>query len=159
MNLSFFYAFKRKSGTTEEEKGVKPSYSALAQVVIMLVITLVLIFLLAGDIFTYWQGWVYMGISIVTILIAAAVFLRRAVDVEQIVKDLMTLRPDMTRLDKALYFGYIPLFFSVVILASLDGGRFHWTAEVPLLVYFFGCIGLGFSNFLKRWAVISFQQT
>lgn len=155
MNLSFFYAFKRKPSTSEEEEGQGPISKSRVQLIIMLVITVVLIFLLAGDIFTYWQGWVYTGVAVVTILIASAVFLRRKINVDQIVKDVMTLRPDMTKLDKALYFGYIPLFFSVVILASLDGGRFHWTTEVPLLVYFFSCVGFGFSNFLKRWAIIS----
>ncbi len=158
MNLTLFYSFKRKSRENDEKKKRSFSSKSLVQVIIMLAITIALIFLLAGDVFTYWQGMVYTTISIVTILIALAVFLRRVINVEQIVKDIMTLRPDMTRLDKALYFGYIPLFFSVVVLASLDGGRFHWTTEVPVLIYFFGCIGLGFSNFLKRWAIISHNE-
>jgi protein-S-isoprenylcysteine O-methyltransferase Ste14 len=155
MNLSFFYALKKKPGKHEEKEKIKFPGSSTIQVVIVLGITLVLIFLLAGDVLTYWQGWVYTTISIMTVLIATGVFLRKEIDVEKIIDDHVKLQPDMTRLDKALFFGYIPLYFLVIILASLDGGRFQWTTEIPILAYFFGCVGLGFSSFLKRWALIS----
>lgn len=155
MNLSFFYAFKKKP--SHHEKHSKET-GAVIQALIILGITIALIFLLADNILTYWQGWVYTSLSVLIILISIGIFYSKEVNVEKIMEDHMDILPEMSFGDNLLYFARFPLFFVVIIVASLDGGRFSWSPEIPLIEYFFCCVGLAFSNYLKRWAVIKYNE-
>jgi len=47
----------------------------------------------------------------------------------------------------------VPAFYTVVVIASLDSGRFKWTAPLPMFIYIIGYIVYIFSQFVNLWAM------
>jgi len=154
-NLGFFYAFTRKP---EKEKHLKETVAerARGQGIFLFLMILILVFLLAGTM-NYWQGWLFAIVSILTIAIASAIFLKTALNIDEMVKEHTDFSTIERWRQKILHVSYIPFFFLVIIIASLDGGRYHWTGELPIWVYVMGVVGLSFANFLKRWELAAEQ--
>jgi hypothetical protein len=92
----------------------------------VLIITAIII-LLAGRI-DYWQGWAYGGSCFLYISIASTLFADKA---EPIIKR-FNPGPGTKWWDKIFYATYTPIFFSSIIIASLDVGRYGWTMQLPL---------------------------
>jgi len=112
-------------------------------------LTVVIIFLLAGRI-TYWQGWVYGGTNFLLLLIISIIFASKA----DLVKERLEPGPGIKGWDKILFYGlYIPIFYAVFIIATLDAGRFLWTAPLPVSVYIISYIAYFFSQFIHHWAM------
>jgi len=105
------------------------------------------VFLAAGR-FSYWQGWVYIGS---TLLILAANYL------------VLRGRPDLIRERLApgrgtkwwdkLYFAISsPLFFVSLAVAALDAGRFSWGPRLPLWVYLAAVLVYTAGQVIHLWA-------
>ncbi len=98
------------------------------------------IFLSAGHL-GYWQGWVY---SVMNALLLALTFLVLKESPELMSERIKPGR-GVKRWDKVYFAFSTPLYLLAVVLAGLDRGRFHWSADLPfwayaaaILVYLFG---------------------
>lgn len=89
-----------------------------------------LLFLCAGR-WDYWQGWLYMGISVTLLLLMATWLSPQAELIEE------RLRPGagMKSWDKVYFAISTPMYILCLVVAGLDVGRFGWTGELPLWVY------------------------
>jgi protein-S-isoprenylcysteine O-methyltransferase Ste14 len=79
----------------------------------------------------YWQGWVFFGIHLTFFLLFMFLFRDKM--------DLMMERikpgPGIKEWDKIFFAFYVPLNLTIFILSPLDGGKFHWSPDLPLYIY------------------------
>ncbi len=106
------------------------------------------ILLLAGRI-SYWQGWVYGIINIIVVVIQSILFANRT----DLIKERLKPGPGTKSWDKVILAIYVPAFYAVVVIASLDSGRFKWTSPFPMFIYIIGYIVYIFSQFVNLWAM------
>lgn len=121
--------------------------SVLVRSLVSPLLLFAMVFLAAGR-FSYWQGWVYVGS---TLLILAANYL------------VLRGRPDLIRERLApgrgtkwwdkLYFAISsPLFFVSLAVAALDAGRFSWGPPLPLWVYLAAVLVYTAGQVIHLWA-------
>ena len=106
-----------------------------------------MILVLAGRI-NYWQGWAFGGITVILLLVKSIFFPSKG----DLIKERIKPGPGTKWWDKIFYAFYIPAFFAIIIVGSLDGGRFRWTAPLPIFVYISGYIIYIFSISIFLWA-------
>jgi protein-S-isoprenylcysteine O-methyltransferase Ste14 len=97
--------------------------------VLMLVVFIVLTFLLAGRL-DYWQGWVFNGLNVLSILVTFFV-LRDRID---LIKERLKPGEGMKKWDKVYYLASTPLFLVMFCFSILDAGRFSQPPRVPIAV-------------------------
>ena len=100
-----------------------------------LLLMIAMILILGGRI-NYWQGWAFAGVTALILLVKSIFFPSRSDLIEERIKP----GPGTKWWDKVFYTFYIPSFFAIIIVGSLDGGRFGWTASLPVFVYISGYI-------------------
>ncbi|MGD0596069.1 MAG: isoprenylcysteine carboxylmethyltransferase family protein [Sedimentisphaerales bacterium] len=90
----------------------------------------VAIFALAGRL-DYWQGWLFFSILLIFMTGFGVFFTKK--------QDLMQERvgpgSGVKWWDKIFFAIHVPLSFSVSLLAALDAGRFHWSPQLPIVLY------------------------
>jgi protein-S-isoprenylcysteine O-methyltransferase Ste14 len=134
---------------THPEKDKPISYVKLAaQGIFSLALVLAMLFLSAGRL-TYWQGWVFCGVTILIVIIQIFLFSGKG----SLVKERMRPGAGMKWWDKIFYSLYVPAFFAVVVVASLDAGRFGWSPQFSPAVYIAGYLIYLFSIFLYSWGM------
>jgi protein-S-isoprenylcysteine O-methyltransferase Ste14 len=106
-----------------------------------------MILILTGRI-NYWQGWVFGGVTALILLVKSILFSDRSDLFQERIKP----GPGTKWWDKVFYAFFIPAFFAVFIIGCLDGGRFGWTASLPIFVYISGYIMYIFSISIFLWA-------
>jgi protein-S-isoprenylcysteine O-methyltransferase Ste14 len=135
--------------SSESRKGKANGYlKAIAKGVLSLLLIIALILVLAGRI-TYWQGWVFSIYACSRSLIASVIFAKKP----DVIKERFKPGPGTVWWDKLFWVLYGPLTFVIIIIAVLDGGRFQWTVELPMLVYMAGYALLILSDFVKSWCM------
>ena len=121
-------------------------FRALIKRLVAFLLGIAAIFILAGRI-NYWQGWVFGGIAIIAFSIVAIMYASRL----DLAKERLKPGPGTKWWDKIFYALYIPMHLAVIVLASLDAGRFLWTAQLPVSVYIVGYIVHIFSYVMALW--------
>jgi protein-S-isoprenylcysteine O-methyltransferase Ste14 len=106
-----------------------------------------LVFTCAGRL-DYWQGWVYVGINGL-ILVANALVLRKNAG---LLEERLKPGKGMKSWDKAYFALSTPLYFVVLILASLDTGRFGWGEGLPVYTYALSVVVYLLGQALFLWA-------
>lgn len=122
---------------TNGHAGTKSAISYIRiviQGIFSLLLVLAMLFLSAGTI-SYWQGWAFCGVTV--LIVVAQIFMFSGKN--DLVKERMKPGAGMKWWDRIFYSLYIPAFFAVVIVASLDAGRFGWTPHfsIPFNVAFY----------------------
>jgi protein-S-isoprenylcysteine O-methyltransferase Ste14 len=112
-----------------------------------LLLMIAMILILAGRI-NYWQGWGFGGVTALILLVKSIFFPDRSDLFQERIKP----GPGTKWWDKVFYAFYLPAFFAVFIIGCLDGGRFGWTASLPVFVYISGYIMYIFSISIFLWA-------
>ena len=124
----------------------------VTQGIFSLLLVLAMLFISAGRI-TYWQGWVFCGVTILLVIVQIFLFSGK----NDLVKERMKPGAGMKWWDRVFYILYIPAFFAVVIVASLDAGRFGWTPHFSLslsiVFYIISYLVYVFSLFLYTWGM------
>lgn len=134
---------------THPENNKPLSYVKLAvQGIFSLVLVLAMLFVSAGRI-TYWQGWVFCGVTILIVVLQIFLFSGKS----SLVQERMKPGSGMKWWDKIFYSLYIPAFFAVVIVASLDAGRFGWSPQFSPAVYIAGYLIYLLSIFIYSWGM------
>ena len=123
-------------------------FKTLIERVLAFLLGMAVVFILAGRM-NYWQGWVFGGIFIIGFSIAAVIYANEI----DLAKERVKPGPGTKWWDKVFYAFYIPLHLTVIVVASLDAGRFLWTAQLPAPVYIVGYIAHIFSYFIALWAM------
>lgn len=114
------------------KKEPTPSMSILAlKSFIRLALFSAFIFVLAGRL-DYWQGWFYTASNFVLLALMPLIFKGK----EGLIKERTKPGPGMKGFDKVFYIFFIPLAFAIFIVGVLDSGRFMWTPEQPIYMYF-----------------------
>jgi protein-S-isoprenylcysteine O-methyltransferase Ste14 len=121
---------------------------ALVQGFFTFLLVAAIIFVLAGRI-TYWQGWGFVITCVLLVLIQSIVFASKT----DLVRERLKPGPGTKWWDKVFYAFYIPLFFAIIIVASLDTGRFQWSTQLPVSVYIIGYMVFVLSIFIYSWAM------
>ncbi len=109
---------------------------------------MVIIFVSAGRL-TYWQGWVYGGVSIILFVTSAPMFINKT----DLIKERQRPGPGVKWWDKIFFALYVPGYIAVYIVGCLDAGRFGWSPQLPASVYAIGYTVLAASHFLVMWAM------
>jgi protein-S-isoprenylcysteine O-methyltransferase Ste14 len=87
------------------------------------------LFLLAGR-WTYWQGWVYVSLNVLVLILMSTLLTRN----KDLIEERLNPKEGMKGWDR-VYFGIsTPLYVIALILGGLDA-RFGWTSHLPLAVY------------------------
>jgi len=135
-----------------EDKSDKRDEVSFARLIIRGVIfhllLIAILFISAGRL-NYWQGWVFVASNVVLILVAFLLF----VDKKELVRERMRPGPGTKWWDKVFYVFFIPTFLAIMIVASLDAGRFGWTSRLPAFLYMIGYVAYVFSNAVTFWAM------
>lgn len=98
--------------------------------IIVTLVMIVVIFLSAGRL-NYWQGWIF-NLLFIFFLIITIIALR---DKPELITERQKPGEGMKPWDKILFILSTPLFLVLIVLASLDGGRFQWSPQIPLYIY------------------------
>ncbi len=110
------------------------------------VVSFALLFGLAGRL-DYWQGWVYIVVNTVIVLLQAIVLTPD----KSLIEERLNPKQGVKSWDK-LYFGLTtPLFFIGMALAGLDA-RFGWTTNMPLVAYWLGVLVYLAGHAMMQWA-------
>lgn len=113
-----------------------------------LVVMLALMFSIAGRI-NYWQGWVF---GVVNFFIVLILFLKFP-DISEIMKERIKPGSETKWWDKLFWAFFGPMNLAIIITATLDAGRFHWSGPIPLLIYPLGYVLYLLSSSLHFWAI------
>ncbi len=123
-------------------------FRIVAQGFFAFLLMIAMIFIPAGRI-TYWQGWVFVGTIFLIVLISSIAFVSKT----DLIEERMKPGPGTKWWDKVFYAFFIPTFYAVIIIASLDAGRFQWSPLLPVSVYIVGYMSFILSNFIHLWAM------
>jgi len=129
-------------------KGSIEYLKIVAKGFLALVLIIAFIFLLAGRL-TYWQGWVFSIVTVLLVVVQLILFAEKT----DLVRERFKPEPGTKWWDKVFWALYAPLFFAIVIIACLDAGRFHWSPQLPLLVYVISYIAFVCSIYLYSWSM------
>lgn len=108
------------------------------------------LFALAGHL-RYVQAAVLGGSSLIVLAALALGFGDRV----GVIAERMRPAPHAKAWDQLLMAAFMPLAGAVIVMAALDGGRFHWTRGLPLWVYPPAAVAFCASAVLHLWAIIA----
>lgn len=95
------------------------------------IVVLVVFLFAAGGHLDYWQGWLYIGLTVLFLSLTNW-FLRNE---PSLWRERMAPGSGVKRWDKVYRAVSMPLYFLCLALAGLDAGRYHWTHHLPLMLY------------------------
>ena len=90
----------------------------------------VAIFVLAGRL-DYWQGWLFFS-TLLIFMTGFGVFFTKK---QELMQERVRPGPGVKWWDKIFLAIHGPLSLSVSLLAALDAGRFHWSPQLPIVLY------------------------
>lgn len=102
-------------------------------------------FIGAGRI-NYWQGWIYNGLNIIFLLLSYFLLPR------ELIEERLKPKEGMKKWDKIYYIVSIPVYFAILIISILDGGRFDWEPRIPILVVIIGVVVYTIGQIIVLWA-------
>ncbi|MFH1182587.1 MAG: isoprenylcysteine carboxylmethyltransferase family protein [Candidatus Woesearchaeota archaeon] len=119
--------------------------AAAAFIFVLLIIASM--FWLAGRL-DYWQGWAFGTGLLLSFVTKTVVFAGKS----DLLNERLRPGPGVKVWDKIFLAVFSITVGAGIIWAVLDGGRFHWTGRLPVLVYIFAYTLLTLSVLLFSWA-------
>ncbi len=108
-----------------------PEYKKiLIKGLIKLTIFLAIMFLAAGRL-DYWQGWIFSGIILIHVIVAAVLFS----DTPDLVRERLKPGPGMKWWDKIFWAFFATFSLATFLISPIDAGRLYWTKSLPGFVY------------------------
>ncbi len=133
---------------SEDAPAAIPAWKAWASGVIKLALGAVFIYVVAGRT-DYWQGWVLLGLGLLSYAAAIAVLWDR--------KDLLAERlkpgPGVKGWDRAVVVIFKLLLGAELAVGYLDAGRYGWSPELPWWVYGVAYVCLVAAGAWSLWAM------
>jgi len=131
----------QKSTVGKEELEGKLIFKSIFLFALIIAIT----FIGAGRI-DYWQGWIYNGLNIVFLLLSYFLLPR------ELIEERLKPKEGMKKWDKIYYIVSIPVYFAILIISILDGGRFDWEPRIPIIVVIIGVVVYTIGQIIVLWA-------
>ncbi|MGC9326129.1 MAG: hypothetical protein ACP5I1_00710, partial [Candidatus Hinthialibacter sp.] len=125
-----------------------PYWRIILRGVLAVLILISVLFGFAGR-WNFWQGWALLGGT----LVYMAVFLFLMRDKVDLICERMKPGPGTKWWDKIFFAFYAPLSYAILIVGSLDAGRFGWTGAFSWWGYGLGYILYLGSLLLLMWAM------
>jgi len=94
----------------------------------------------------YWQGWIYNGLNIIFLLLSYLLLPR------ELIEERLKPKEGMKKWDKIFYIVSIPVYFAILIISILDGGRFDWEPRIPFVVVIIGVVVYTIGQIIILWA-------
>ncbi|MBA7539401.1 hypothetical protein ES705_31680 [subsurface metagenome] len=94
----------------------------------------------------YWQGWIYNGLNIIFLLLSYFLLPR------ELIEERLKPKEGMKKWDKIYYIVSIPVYFAILVISILDGGRFDWEPRIPILVVIIGVVVYTIGQIIVLWA-------
>ena len=113
--------------------------------VFSLVLIIAITFIGAGRI-DYWQGWVYNGLNIIFLLLS---YFLLPLD---LIEERLKPKEGIKKWDKIYYIVSTPVYFAILIISILDGGRFGWEPRIPIFVLIIGIVVYIIGQAMILWA-------
>ncbi len=110
------------------------------------IISVALLFGLAGR-WDYWQGWVYFALNTGIVILMSTVLTPH----RELMEERLNPKEGVKSWDKVYFAITTPLYFAGLALGGLDA-RFHWSTDMPLLVYWCGVIVFLLGHAIMQWA-------
>ena len=131
----------------DTNRQVKIGPGLVLKSVSLMVFFVVLTVLLAGRL-DYWQGWVFNGLNIFSLLVTWIV-LRNQKD---LIKERLKPGRGMKKWDRVYHAVSTPLYFVMFILSVLDAARFSWSSRVPIIVVVVSIVIYTIGQIVIIWA-------
>jgi protein-S-isoprenylcysteine O-methyltransferase Ste14 len=113
-------------------------------------VVIILIFASAGTL-KYWQGWVFVSFYNLFTLLTIGQFGKR----KDLIQERIKPGPGVKWWDKIIFNIYVPLNTIIIVISSLDNGRFHWSSPFPAWVYVISYIIMLLSYSFIMWAMFT----
>jgi protein-S-isoprenylcysteine O-methyltransferase Ste14 len=110
------------------------------------ILMLGLLFFVAGR-WDYWQAWVYMIINLIVLILMGTLLTRNA----ELVEERLNPKEGMKGWDKFYFAATTLMYILALVLGGLDG-RFGWTTNMPLSVYWARVIVYLIGQAIFLWA-------
>lgn len=94
----------------------------------------------------YWQGWIYNGLNIIFLLLSYFLLPR------ELIEERLKPKEGMKKWDKIYYIVSTPVYFAILIISILDGGRFDWEPRIPILLVIIGVVVYTIGQIIVLWA-------
>lgn len=133
--------------TNQVSKLGKVEGKLLFRSIFFLVLMIAITFIGAGRI-DYWQGWVFNGLNIIFILLPY--FLLPS----ELIQERLKPGKGMKGWDKIFYIAAVPVFFAILIISAVDGGRFHWEPRIPIFIVIVGIVVYAIGQVIILWAMM-----
>ena len=94
----------------------------------------------------YWRGWIYNGLNIIFLLLSYFLL------PPELIEERLKPKEGMKKWDKIYYIVSTPVYFAILIISILDGGRFDWEPRIPILVVIIGVVVYAIGQIIILWA-------
>lgn len=141
-------AAEKKAGSVANLRVGSARFAAALKSALVLILFLSIIFLLAGRL-DYRQGWLFGIVNAVII----ALLLILVPELPDLMKTRAKPGQATKWWDRYFWMLFGPLNLAVVVVASLDGGRFHWTKHFPFLISLLAVPVYAVASGLHFWAI------
>lgn len=127
-----------------------PVHSIVFRSLLTFAATIAVIFVSAGRI-SYWQGWVFSSFYFVFAAVTAGQCVRR----KSLVNERLNPGPGVKKWDGIIFRIFALLSFVIIVLSSLDAGRFSWSPKFSAVVYVIGNAMMYISYSFIIWAMFT----
>ena len=130
--------------------GRESKISLILRSILMFAIFLALLFIPAGRL-DWWEGWAFVFAFITSVSVMVVWVNRRDPD---LIKERQQPGENVKRWDRIILGIYTVLLLVMLVLASLDSGRFEWS-NPPGVLRFLGWVGISAALMIVWWSMAS----
>jgi len=131
----------QESAVGKEELAGKLIFKSIFFLALIIAIT----FIGAGRI-DYWQGWIYNGLNIIFVMLSYFLLPR------ELIEERLKPKEGMKKWDKICSIVSMPVSFAILVISILDGGRYDWEPQIPILVVIIGVVVYTIGQIIILWA-------
>jgi protein-S-isoprenylcysteine O-methyltransferase Ste14 len=132
------------------KKGSKLRLKSYLKGALGLILIPACIFISAGRV-GYWQGWAYVGTIILIGVVMITIFIRGKK--LELLQERTNPGPGTKWWDKVFFAFYAPSYLAILIVGSLDSGRYFWTSDFAVSIYIIGYAVFLFAIAIFLWSM------
>lgn len=126
------------------------NFSLILRGAVAILFLIILLIILAGRL-NYWQAWLFGLICLLVVIGISFLFGKNFKEIQ----DRMKSGPDTKWWDILFWLIYGPMNLTILVIAGLDAGRFHWSPAYSSYLYFVAYLVFIVSALIHIWAIWS----